>query len=152
MRRLILSACLVSALAAPALAQTGPITLDHVWARATPPGAKTGAIYMTITDTGAPDRLTGASTPVAATAEVHETTNDNGVMRMRPVGSLVIQPGKPVTFRPGGYHLMLTGLKQPLTAGQSFPVTLTFEHAGPVSATVTVEKIGAGSMSGMHMH
>jgi copper(I)-binding protein len=152
MRRLILSACLVSALAVPALAQTGPITLDHVWARATPPGAKTGAIYMTITDTGAPDRLTGASTPVAATAEVHETTNDNGVMRMRPVGSLFIQPGKPVTFRPGGYHLMLTGLKQPLTAGQSFPVTLTFEHAGPVSATVTVEKIGAGSMSGMHMH
>ena len=77
-------------------------------------------------------------------------------MKMRPVASLTVEPGKPVTLAPGGYHIMLTGLKQALKQGDSFPVTLSFAKAGQVTATATVEKAGAtmpsmdhGNMSGM---
>jgi periplasmic copper chaperone A len=137
-----------------AMDQSG-IGLEHVWARATPGGATTGAVYFTVTSKGSPDRLVGASTPAAATAEMHETTNDNGVMKMRPVRAVELDPGKPVTFKPGGYHVMLMGLKSPLKAGDSFPLTLTFEHAPPVTVTATVEAMGtggAGAMPGMSGH
>ena len=104
---------------------------------------RTGVVYLTITDTGAPDRLTGASSPVAAKATLHESTDDHGVMKMRPVAALPVQPGKPVKLAPGGYHIMLEGLKQPLQPGETFPVTLTFANAGTITATATVQKGGA---------
>ena len=56
--------------------------------------------------------LTGVTTPVAAEAALHQSINDHGVTKMRPVGSLPIESGKPVTLAPGGYHIMLMGLKQ----------------------------------------
>jgi copper(I)-binding protein len=130
---------------APAMAQTPAVQVDNAWARATAAGAKAGAIYLTLTDTGAPDHVVGASTPVAAMAQVHETVNDNGVMRMRPVPALPLETGKPVVLKPGSYHLMLMGLRQQLKPGDSFPVTLTFEHAAPVTATVTVGTAGASA-------
>ena len=72
---------------------------------------------------------------------------------MRPVGPLPIEPGKPVTLAPGGYHIMLSGLKRTLKQGDNFPITLSFAKAGPVTATATVAKAGAtmpaGKMSGM---
>jgi hypothetical protein len=138
-----------------AAADASDISLDHVWARASAGNATTGAAYLTVTDHGRPDRLVGVSTPVAATAELHETINDNGVMKMRPVAGIALEPGKPVKFSPGGYHVMLTGLKSPLKAGDSFPLTLAFEHAQPITVTAAVEAVGAamdrGGMSGMSM-
>ena len=132
-------------IAAPALAQAQAVQVENAWARATAVGAKAGAIYLTLTDTGAPDRLLGAATPIATTAELHETINDNGVMRMRPVPVLPIETGKPVVLKPGSYHLMLMGLRRQLKPGDSFPVTLTFEKAAPVTATVTVATAGASN-------
>ena len=129
-----------------AAADTSGIALDHVWARPTAGNATTGAAYFTVTNTGAPDSLLGASTPAAAAATVHETINDNGVMKMRPVPSIPLTAGKPVTLAPGGYHVMLMGLKKPLKAGDSFPLTLTFEHAQPITVTVKVEAMGAAAM------
>jgi periplasmic copper chaperone A len=117
--------------------------VDHPWARASAGAAKTGAAYLTITDQGQPDQLTGASTPVADTAEVHESMADMGTMKMRPVAGLPLAPGKPVKLAPGGYHVMLMGLKAPLKQGDTFPLTLRFEHAAPMTVTVTVEAIGA---------
>lgn len=136
------------------------ITLEHVWARASAGAATTGAVYLTVTDNGRPDRLIGVSTPAAATARVHETTDDNGVMKMRPVDGIALEPGKPVAFKPGGYHVMLMGLKAPLQAGGSFPLTLTFEYAQPITVDVQVEAAGASAMGhrgmpgmdGMHDH
>ncbi len=133
------------------------IDVDHAWARATAGQSTTGAAYLTMTELGAPDRLVGASTPVAATAQVHETFDDHGVMKMRPVQAFELQTGVPVTFSPGGMHLMLMGLKQPLHPGDHFPVTLTFEHAPPVTTEVTVGTVGEtmppmpgmGAMPGM---
>jgi periplasmic copper chaperone A len=124
------------------------INLEHVWARATPGGATTGAAYFTVSSTALPDHLVGASTPVAALAELHETTNDNGVMKMRPVASITLDPGKPVTLKPGSFHVMMTGLKSPLKVGDSFPLTLTFEHAQPVTVSVPVEATGGMAMPG----
>lgn len=136
-----------------AVADSTSITCDQVWARPTAGAGTTGAAYFAITNHGAADALVGASTPVAASAGVHETTNDNGVMKMRPVASVALVPGKTVTFRPGGYHVMLIGLHAPLKAGDSFPLTLTFAHAQPITVTVKVQAgaggMGTGAMPGM---
>lgn len=135
-----------------AVADTSGIDLDHVWARPTIGAGTSGAVYFTVTDNGAPDQLVGVSTPVAAAAAVHETIDDHGVMKMRPVPSLALEPGTPVTLRPGGYHVMLTGLKGPLKAGDSFPMTLTFAHAQPVTVTAKVEAMSGAAMSGPTMN
>ena len=127
-----------------AFAQQNSVQVQHAWSRATVPG-QTGVIYLVITDTGAPDRLTSVTSPVAASAALHESFSENGVSKMREVAGLAVSPGTPVTLAPGGYHIMLMGLKQPLKQGEAFPVTLTFEKVGPVTATVTVEKPGASA-------
>ncbi len=136
----------------PGFADEGGIRVDQVWARATPASAKTGAIYFSVTNSGAAtDRLVAASTPVAEKAELHEMTMKNDIMEMRPVPALAIEPGKSVILEPDGYHLMLIGLKAPLKEGDKLPLTLTFEHAGNQQVTVTVAKISAmheGEMSG----
>jgi len=146
MRRLLAVAMIAMPLAA--FAQPPGIQVDHVWSRAALAGHD-GAVYLTITDTGPPDTLTGVTTPVAAMAGLHQSINDNGVMKMRPVASLPIAQGKSVTLAPGGYHIMLMELKQPLKEGDSFPVTLSFAKAGQVTATATVAKAGAAAMPAM---
>ncbi|MEI9984946.1 MAG: copper chaperone PCu(A)C [Aliidongia sp.] len=103
---------------------------------------------MTITDTGAADTLTAVSTPVAETAQVHETRNVGGVMQMRAVDAVPVSSAAPLQLAPDGYHVMLEGLKQPLKAGDAFPVTLTFAQAGAVTATVQVRSLGARSPVG----
>ncbi|MDR3535838.1 MAG: copper chaperone PCu(A)C [Acetobacteraceae bacterium] len=125
-------------------ADTAGITLETIWARPSMGAANSSAAYFTITDTGAPDRLVGVSTPAAAMAELHESIDDHGVMRMRGVAGVVLEQGKPVSFAPGGYHVMLMGLTQPLKPGDSFPLTLRFEHAAPLTVTVTVQTGPAG--------
>ena len=142
-----------------ALADESGIHLDQAWARATPGGAKTGAIYVTVSNTGTtPDTLTAASTPAADKAQLDQMTIANGVMEMRPIPALAIAPGQSIVMDPAsGYHIMLTGLKGPLKEGDQVPLTLTFEHAGARQITASVAKIGAmhagemGAMPGMPM-
>ena len=131
-------------LSGSAMAAEQQLAVVGAWSRATSPAAKTAAVYFTIIDKGAPDTLATASTPVAASAEVHQTVIANGIVAMRPVANLPVSSSGPVMFAPGGYHVMLEGLKQPLTRGMTFPVTLTFAKAGRVEATVSVEDVGAG--------
>ena len=139
-----LIASLLTLLSAVALADPAGIRVDNVWSRAMPAGA-TGVVYFTITNQGTPDVLTGVATPVAASAGLHETVDDHGVMKMRPVASLAVTADKPITLTPGGYHIMLTDLKQPLIAGTSFPLTLTFAKAGRVTVTAMVQATGAAA-------
>ena len=129
-------------------AQQSGIRIDHAWSRVALAGHE-GVVYLTITATGAADTLSAVTTPVAATAGLHQSIDDHGVMKMRPVASLPIEPGKPVTLAPGGYHIMLMDLKQPLKEGDSFPATLSFAKAGQVTATATVARAGATTMPGM---
>jgi len=155
--KLVLLAALIAATPA-AFAQSGgnaKIDVEKPYARATPAGAMSGAAYMTLAnETQTADRLTGASSEVAAKVQIHEMKVVNGVMKMREVaGGLAIPAGGSVALKPGSYHVMLMGLKKPLVAGQSFPLTLTFAKAGNISVTVPVEAMGAtsgnGGMSGM---
>jgi copper(I)-binding protein len=150
-----LGAALILLLAAAgAMAQTADIQIKDAWARATPGAAQTAAAYVTIVS-AAGDRLTAASTPVAQKAELHTMTMDGSVMKMRQVDDIDLPAGKTVTLKPGGYHIMLTGLTQPLTEGQTFPLTLTFEKAGTREVTVAVQKVGSMgpgmNMPGMDM-
>jgi copper(I)-binding protein len=146
-RVFIIAAWLIVGWVAPTLAQTStamPIMVENAWARATPGTIKTGGAYMTLVDHGtSADRLIGVATPVAGKAELHVMSEDNGIMKMRPVDAVPVEPGKPTELKPGGYHVMLIDLKQPLKEGDSFPMTLTFEKAGTIQVTVKVEKPGA---------
>lgn len=123
------------------------------WSRPTATAAMAGVVYVTVTDSGAPTTLVSVSTPIAAQAQMHQSLMQNGMMEMLPVTSLPIAPGKPISFSPGGYHIMLTGLTKPLSPGQTFPLTLTFADGGKVTTTVTVQSMTdaapAGTMSGM---
>jgi periplasmic copper chaperone A len=137
-------------LAGPALAQSPSVTVEHAWARATPPSGKVGGVFLTLNDTGSADQLVGVSTPVGEKAELHETIKDGNVMRMRSIEALPLEPGKKVTLKPGAAHIMITGLKQQLKPGQTFPLTLNFAKASPVTTTVTVEKAGAAGPAMSH--
>ena len=142
MRLAALAAALFLAAVSVADAQPSSIKVEQTWSRAAPQG-RTGVLYMRIVGAGAPDRLMRVETPVAASAELHETIADHGVMKMRPLDGLAIAPGDTVTLQPGGKHIMLMGLNRPLREGDSFPVTLVFERAGAVTTTATVQKAGA---------
>jgi copper(I)-binding protein len=129
-------------LASAALAQPSQLEVNDAWARATPGKAENGAAYMTIASpTG--DRLVSVSTPVAKQAELHTMSMEGAIMKMRPIGGLEIPAGQPVALKPGGEHVMLMGLNQPLRAGESFPLTLNFQKAGSRTVTVRVEKATA---------
>ncbi|HEX8012164.1 MAG TPA: copper chaperone PCu(A)C [Casimicrobiaceae bacterium] len=121
-----------------------PFLIERPIARATVPGAKSGAVFFTISNAGSTtDRLVRASVPVAAGVALHQMAVDEGMMKMRAVPSIELRPGARLELKPGGYHLMLLDLKGPLKAGEKFPVTLTFERAGGVTVPVQVEALGA---------
>jgi periplasmic copper chaperone A len=132
---------------------SGSIVVEKPFSRATPPSAKVGAGYMTITNKGnAADRLVSASSPAAGRVEIHEMTVENGVAKMRGIsGGLAIGTGKTVLLSPGGYHLMMMDLKKPFKTGDKVPVTLNFEKAGKVNVTLDVGSPGAMAPNGMSM-
>lgn len=149
-RRLFALAAAVALAAGPAFAASKSIVVSDAWARATPSGAPTAAAYLTITNKGpAPDRLLGGETSAARTLQIHEMSMANGVMHMAEVkGGAAIAPGASLKLQPGGWHLMLIGLKAPLVAGQTVAVTLRFEKAGTVSLVLPVK---TAPMAGMDM-
>jgi copper(I)-binding protein len=96
----------------------------------------TGAVFMTLVNEGRePDRLVAAQADVAETVEIHQTTMEGDVMRMQPVSFVEVPARGDVELKPGGYHVMLIGLRRDLAVGDRFPVTLTFEK----SPALTVE-------------
>lgn len=144
--RLVFSALLV--VAAPLSARdfsAGKLSIEQPTARPTRPGQPGGAAYVNIENRGStPDRLVGASSPVAGKTEIHTMSMEDNVMRMREVDAIAIDAGAKIVMRPGaGYHLMLLNLKKPLKAGEQFPLTLRFAKAGEVPVTVEVsDQIG----------
>lgn len=126
--------------------EKGGIAVTRAWARATPSLAKNGAAYVTISARGnEKDRLIRISTPAARKAELHTTTNEGNIMRMRPVEAVEVTPGMPVVMRPGALHVMLMGLHAPLKKGRTISLTLTFEKAGELTVEAAIHGIGARS-------
>lgn len=143
------------ATAGPAMAagyKLGALEIGQPWSRATPPTAPTAGGFLKITNTGtAADRLIGASSPAAQQVQVHEMKMDGDVMRMRELEKgLEIPPGATVTLAPGGFHLMLIGLKAPLAKGARVPLTLTFEKAGSIDVELAVEDLRGTPPHGKH--
>ena len=127
-RRLIAALAVTPLLAGHAFAGPEPaVEIVDAYARATPPGAMSGAAYATLRSTGPADRLIGASSPAAAQVMIHENVETDGVMQMRHVPALDIPAGGETVLAPGGLHVMLMGLTGPLTEGESLEITFSFE-------------------------
>lgn len=127
----------------------GDLTLSNTWTRATPPKAMAGGGFVEIKNAGSEDdRLIAASSPVAAKTELHEMAVKDGIMVMREKkGGIEVPAGETVALKPGGFHIMFMGLKEPIVKGTQVPVKLTFEKAGEVEIKLDVAKIGAKSMN-----
>jgi copper(I)-binding protein len=148
MKRLLLLILFVST---SALAQ---VQIEKPWARATAPGATIAGGFMVIRNQGAAgDRLVSASSPAAAKVELHVTSNDNGVMKMREVPGYDVPAKGAFVLKPGGAHMMFMDIKQPFKEGEKIPVTLKFEKAGEVKTEFQVGGMG-GAMAPMdhNMH
>lgn len=119
----------------------GHIRVAHPWALALPDVARNGAAYMEISNHGeSVDRLTGASSPIAKRVSLHGHSMKDGVARMRPIETVVVEPGTSSVLAPGGLHIMLMELNEPLTPDKHFPLTLTFEKAGKIEVEIVVIK------------
>jgi periplasmic copper chaperone A len=131
----------------------GDIIVIHPWTRATPEGATAGSGYVKITNNGKEkDRLTGGSFDGADAIEIHEMKMDGNIMKMRELKEgIEINPGETLEIKPGGTHLMITGLKSAIKVGPDRKATLNFEKAGPLDVEFKVEEIGA-SESVEHKH
>ncbi len=157
---------LVALLAGPGASRAQAIKATNAWARRAPAmgahdgmkmdktvsadkgamgghdvaGQGTGAVYVTLSNSGSKaDALVSASTDAAQMAELHETSHDAGVMRMRPVKSIPVPAGGKTVLKPGGYHIMLMGLTRDLKPGDKVAVTLKFEHGGETRIEVSVK-------------
>lgn len=142
---------------APAPASAPALKVEGAWARVTVPGQKGGGAFMSLT---APQalKLVGVSSPVAGVAELHEMKMDGDVMRMRAIAELDLPAGRKVELKPGGHHLMLMDLKQPLKKDTQIPVTLFFKNAQgqtsqlQVSVPVMLNAPGAAAQGGHGSH
>jgi copper(I)-binding protein len=116
------------------------VAVSDPWVRTTVAQQKTTAAYMTITSLKG-GRLVDASSPVAASAEVHEMKMDGDLMKMRAVDALPLPMGQAVELKPNGYHMMLMGLKAPVKAGDVVPIKLVIEDAKGQRKTIDVKAV-----------
>jgi copper(I)-binding protein len=128
--------------ASASVAQTA-LVVENAWVRATP-GADIAAAYLTLRNVSATTvTVTGVESPIAGHAMIHETKVEGGQSKMRPHEQLVIAPGATVKLEPGGLHVMLHDLKQPLTVGQTVPLVILLAGGGSVQVTAAVRPLGA---------
>lgn len=134
-----------------AMAGAAEVSVQDAWAKATLPGQKVAGAYMTITS-DARARLVGVESPAAKVAEVHEMRHEDGVMRMRRLDALDLPAGKAVKLAPGGFHIMLMDIREPLVAGQSVPLTLLIEADGKRQSVPVRASVRETGPSGGHDH
>ncbi len=137
-----------------AVAAQAQMQVEKPWARATAPGATIAGGYMVIRNAGtAADRLVAVSSPAAAKVEMHVTSEDHGIMKMREVPGYDVPAKGMFELKPSGAHLMFMNIKRPFKEGDKVPVTLKFEKAGEVKTEFQVGGLGASAMPPMHgMH
>ena len=123
----------------------GDIQIVHPYARATAPQQAAGGAYLGLENRGkTDDRLIRVESGIAHSVEMHTMEMNGDIMKMREVDGIDLQAGARINMQPGGgVHIMLMGLKQPLKAGATFPLTLYFEKAGKIDVIVNVEAAGA---------
>lgn len=131
----------------------GDLRIDEPWVRAALPEVSASAGYLTVRNLGdRDDRLMSVSSASAGRIEMHEVRTENGLMKMQHLEQGVAIPaGAAVALQPGGYHLMLMDLQQPLSAGTIMTATLHFEHAGAVEVAFQIRDPGS-SGAASHIH
>ena len=139
---------------------TTTVTATDTWARATVQGQKATGAFMTLKAKEG-TKLVGASSPVAGVTEIHEMKMDKDVMKMSAIGALNLPAGQAVELKPGGYHVMLMDLKQPLAKDSTVPLTLQFQDAKGNKSQLEIKvpvllqapnTPAGGGMPAAHMH
>jgi copper(I)-binding protein len=126
-----------------------PIMVEQAWSRPTLGQSKTGAAYLVLHNHGSEtDRLVAVATPVSSRVELHNHVMEGNVMRMVQVGAIEVAPGSPTVLQPGGLHVMLFDVNRRLNAGDTFPMTLTFEKAGQIPIEVGVRSMNPTAPEG----
>lgn len=138
MTRFFRAGALLAALLLNFGAHAGDIQVEGAWSRATVPGQDSAMADFSITSKQAAT-LVGVSSPVCKSVELHAMSHEGGVMKMREVKMLELPAGKPMNLGESGYHLMLLGLKAPLKAGDTVPLTLKIKITGKRETTVEVK-------------
>jgi copper(I)-binding protein len=119
------------------------LVVQNAWVRATP-GGQIAAAYVTFRNVSAVAvTVSGVESPIAGHAMIHETKVEGGQSKMRPHEQLVVAPGATVKLEPGGLHVMLHDLKQPLTVGQTVPLVILLADGGTVQVAAAVRPLGA---------
>ncbi len=134
----LVRALLLLAASVAGSAAAGPLTITDAWIRATPPGARTAAAYLTIANGATADALLGAATPSARAVEIHTHVAEGGLQRMVEVTELTLSAGQTARFEPGGLHLMLIDIAAPLVPGTTVALSLQFAAAGTIELEVPV--------------
>lgn len=149
MAGLTLSLVLILATACGGAATSGgEITVSD--ARVPVPAGANGAAYMTLTNSSATaDELVGATSEVAETVELHESSMQDGSMSMQQVNEIEIPGDGETMLEPGGFHIMLIGVTEDLTEGETVDLTLTFENAGEQTVAAEVVPLGDQPDAGM---
>ena len=125
----------------PALQAADNLRVEDAWARETPPGVSNGAAYVTlVNDAANKDWLVAAWGAVSETVELHTHLIEGDMIMMRQVERIEVDAGDRTVLEPGGKHLMLIGLKQPLVAGDRFPLTLEFEQGEEITVQFEVRR------------
>jgi periplasmic copper chaperone A len=139
---LLLAACAGTGTGAgPGAGSDGVFRAEGAWARPSMGMGRAGAAYVVlVNETGQMDALIGASSPAAAIVEIHESVETGGGMAMRPVDRIDVGAGGRTELKPGGYHVMLINLTDPLVAGDSIEITFDFERAPDLTVTAEVRE------------
>jgi copper(I)-binding protein len=150
-----LGALLAAVLISTSACGADSVKVANAWVRAPAPGQKTASAYMDLTSDGNA-ALVAAGSIAAARAELHSTSTEGGIMRMRPLARVDLPAGQTVTLAPGGTHLMLVDLKQALKPGDKVPIVLSVQPAGPTAGktltTVTLEAEVRAATATPHNH
>ena len=130
------------------------ITVTDAWVREVPPASTITAAYMKVANNGdEDDAITGASSTAAETTEIHlSSVDDKGVAKMEKVDGVAVSAGGTVELKPGSYHIMLIGLKEPLKGGENVEIVLDFEKAGKVTVNAPVKGMDKQSEDHSHHH
>ena len=138
-----LLAIALTLVACVAMAQASGLAVQDAWIRQLP-GTDVAAAYLTLRNpTTLPVTIVSIESPLAEHAMIHETKTVGGQSQMRPHEQLVIAPGQTVKFEPGGLHVMLMGLRQPVPVGKSFPLVLLLADGTKVQVAAVVRPLSA---------
>jgi copper(I)-binding protein len=132
-------------------ATLGNMGISRPWSRALPPTAHTGALFVSIDNQGEADHLVAAHADIADTVELHTHIHEDGLMKMVEVANIEVPAAGTLELKPGSYHIMLIGLRQPLVEGERFTARLEFARSGTVELEAEVLGMDAGT-GASHLH